>query len=64
MANIDFNPIAEVRHNREQLLEQHGGIDGLHQHMDAERQKLEKQGWQFITADEVMAKKQKSQSAV
>ena len=64
MANIDFNPIVEVRHNREQLLEQHGGIDGLHQHMESERQKLEKQGWQFITADEVRAKKQNSQSVV
>ena len=64
MANTDVNPIAEVRHNREQLLEKHGGIDGLHQHMQEERLKLEKQGWQFITANEVMAKKQKSQSAV
>ena len=53
----DINPIEETRHIREQLLEKHGSIANLHRHMDAERQKLENQGWQFVTAEEVLAKK-------
>jgi len=57
MINIGTNPIAEVRRNRELLLEKHGGIDGLHKHMDEERPKLEKQGWKFISVEEVLAKK-------
>ena len=57
MTYIDIDPIAEVRRNRELLLEKYGGLDGLHKHMDEERPELEKQGWQFITVDEVLAKK-------
>jgi hypothetical protein len=45
--------IAEVRKNREKLLEMYGGIDGLHKHMDEERPKLEEEGWHFV-ADEEM----------
>ena len=53
----NINPIEETRHNREHLLEKHGGIAGLHRHMDSERRRLESQGWQFITAEEILAKK-------
>ena len=51
------NPIAEVRRNRELLLAKHGGITGLHKHMDAEKPKLEKQGWCFVSIREILAKK-------
>ena len=61
MAYVKNNPITEVRHNREQLLEKYGGIDGLHQHMDAERPKLEAQGWKFVSVEEVLAKNRKMQ---
>jgi len=57
MTYIDTDPIAEVRRNRELLLEKYGGIDGLHKHMDEERPKLEAQGWKFITVEEVLARK-------
>ena len=57
MKYIDTDPVAEVRRNRELLLEKYGGIDGLHKHMDAERQEWEKRGWQFVTVEEVLAKK-------
>ena len=57
MAYTDINPVAEVRRNREWLLEKHGDIDGLHRHMDEDRRRLENQGWQFISAEEVRAKK-------
>ena len=52
-----IDPIAEVRRNRELLLKKHGGLDGLHDHMTKERPKLEEQGWKFISAEEVLARK-------
>ena len=57
MKYIDIDPVAEVRRNRELLLEKYGSIEGLHKHMDKERPELEKQGWKFITAEEILAKK-------
>ncbi|MDR2712427.1 MAG: hypothetical protein LBB91_04860 [Clostridiales bacterium] len=57
MIYIDNDPVAEVRRNRELLLEKYGGIDGLHKHMDEERPTLEKQGWKFISLEEVLARK-------
>ncbi|MCL2010483.1 MAG: hypothetical protein FWG71_08055 [Synergistaceae bacterium] len=57
MVCVDTNLVAEVRRNRELLLEKYGGIDGLHKHMDEERPKLEKQGWTFVSVEEVLAKK-------
>jgi len=40
--------VAEVRSNRELLLEQHGGIDGLHKYMAENKAKLEAEGWKFV----------------
>jgi hypothetical protein len=40
--------VASVRKNREELLEQFDGIEGLHKHMEEERPLLEKEGWVFI----------------
>ena len=57
MSYLDNDPIAEVRRNRELLLEEHGGIDGLHRHMELERPKLEQQGWKFATVEEILEKK-------
>jgi hypothetical protein len=51
-----YDPIiAEVRRNREKLLEIYGGIEGLHKHMDDERPQLEKEGWHFASAEEIAA---------
>jgi len=57
MTYIDVDPVAEVRRNRELLLERYGGIDGLHKHMEEERLELEKKGWTFISIEEVLMKK-------
>jgi hypothetical protein len=57
MMTTTINPIAEVRRNRELLLERHGGIEGLHRHMDEERPTLEKSGWKFVSIQEVLGKK-------
>jgi hypothetical protein len=51
----DIDPVEEVRRNRELLLEMYGGIEGLHKHMDEERPKLEKQGWKFLSDEEMNA---------
>jgi len=48
MSYIDTDIVAEVRRNREILLEQHGGIDGLHKYMDENKAKLEEEGWKFV----------------
>jgi hypothetical protein len=55
MKYIDDDPVDEVKRNQELLLEMYGGIEGLHKHMDEERPKLEKQGWKFLTEEEVDA---------
>ena len=57
MKYIDIDPVAEVRRNREILLEKHGGVEGLLKYMDEERPKLEKQGWKFLSLEEILAKK-------
>ena len=62
MTYIDIDYVAEVRRNRELLLEKHGGIDGLHKHMEEERPELEKQGWKFVSVEEVLAKKREHPS--
>jgi len=43
--------VAEIRKNREKLLEIYGGIRGLQKHMKEERHSLEKEGWQFVSAE-------------
>ncbi|GHT50165.1 MAG: hypothetical protein Ta2G_12870 [Termitinemataceae bacterium] len=49
--------ITEVRRNREELLEEYGGIEGLHKHMKEELPFLIQQGWKMVSAEEVAAKK-------
>ena len=62
MNYINIDPVAEVRRNRELLLEKYGGMDGLLKHMDEERPKLEAQGWRFVTPEEIRAKKHSQMS--
>ena len=54
---LGINPIEETRRNRERLLEMHGGIDGLHRYMESEQERWEREGWRFVTIEEVLAKK-------
>jgi hypothetical protein len=62
MKYLDTDPITEVRQNRELLLEIYGSIDGLHKHMDEERPKLEKQGWKFLSEEEMQNLRNRKQS--
>ena len=51
--------VAEVRHNREQLLELYGGFEKYLQHVDEERPRLEQEGWRFATEEELAALKKR-----
>jgi hypothetical protein len=55
----DFDPVEEVWRIRKELLEMYGGMEGLHKHMDEQRPRWEKEGWKFMTAEEVVALKKK-----
>jgi hypothetical protein len=58
MKNYYFHPpdpLEEVRRNRELLLEKYGGLEGLSKHLDEERPKWEKQGWKFLSEEEMAA---------
>ena len=63
MMYIDDDPVAEVRRNRELLLERHGGIEGLHKYMDEERPELEKRGWKFMSIEEILLRKRCAQTS-
>jgi hypothetical protein len=49
--------VAEVRQHRQELLEEYGGIDGYLRHQEVDRSRLEKEGWIFITPEEIIAKR-------
>jgi hypothetical protein len=58
MKYFDTDIVAEVRKTRENLLVKYGGIEGLPRHMEEERPRLEKEGWKFVTLEEVLAGKE------
>ncbi|MDR0868437.1 MAG: hypothetical protein LBP75_08215 [Planctomycetota bacterium] len=55
--------VEEVRRHRAELLEEYGGIEGYHKHLDEQRPRLEKEGWKFVTPEEVRARRQKFSAA-
>jgi hypothetical protein len=57
MNRVEDEIVAEVRRHRAELLEEYGGIEGLHKHMDEDRPRLEKEGWKFETPEEAEARK-------
>jgi hypothetical protein len=56
MKCLDTDIIAEVRQTRETLLEKYGGIDGYLKHLAEERPQLEKEGWKFVSIDEIRSR--------
>ena len=50
---VETTILMEVRENKAKLLEKYGGIDGLLKHLEAERPRLEKEGWQFADIEKV-----------
>ncbi|GHV27305.1 hypothetical protein AGMMS4952_08750 [Spirochaetia bacterium] len=64
MKCLDTDIIAEVRQNREALLEKYGGIEGYLKHLAEERPQLEKDGWKFVSIDEVPSRNHHLQTAL
>jgi hypothetical protein len=55
------DPVAEVHRIRAEMLEEYGGIEGLHKHMEEELPRLTAEGWKFLSHEEIEAlKKQPS----
>jgi hypothetical protein len=61
MNYYEEDPVAEVHRIRARLLEEYGGIDGYLRHIreDFSRERLERDGWRFVTAEEIAARRQK-----
>jgi hypothetical protein len=64
MKCLDTDIIAEVRQNRETLLEKYGGIEGYLKHLAEERPQLEKDDWKFVSIDEVPSRNRHQQTAL
>ena len=56
MTFFEDDIVDEVYRHRKELLEEYGGIDGLHKHMEEELPLLIKQGWKPVTVEEVAAR--------
>jgi hypothetical protein len=48
--------VVEVRKHRAELLEEFGGIEGYLDHIEADRLRLEREGWQFADMNEIHQK--------
>jgi hypothetical protein len=48
--------VEEVRRYREELQEEYGSAEKYNKHWDELRPRLEKEGWKFVTLEEVLAK--------
>ena len=53
MKYLDKDLVAEVRRNREDMLEEHGGFEKYTEYLSEQRPKLEAEGWRFATPDEI-----------
>jgi hypothetical protein len=47
MTYYEDDIVAEVRHNREELLLEHGGIEGYLKYLEEQHQRWEYQGFKF-----------------
>jgi len=48
----DTDLVAEVRRNREEMLEERGGYEGYTQYLAEQRPNLEAAGWYFASPDD------------
>ena len=56
--------VAEVRKHRAELLEEYGGIEGYLKHLEADRPRLEREGWQFVDIGELLQQKYTGQTTM
>jgi hypothetical protein len=57
MALYNDDVVAEVRQTRAQLLAEYGGMKGYLNHLAAEIPRWQRDGWEFTTIEETLAKK-------
>ncbi|GHU46519.1 hypothetical protein FACS1894200_00230 [Spirochaetia bacterium] len=48
--------VEEVRRHREELAEEYPTFEAYRKHCEERRPQLEKEGWKFVTLEEVLAK--------
>jgi len=49
--------LEEVRARKAHVVEKYGGWEKFMKHLDEDRPRLEKEGWRFVTKEEVAARK-------
>jgi hypothetical protein len=54
--------VTEVRKHRMELLEEYGGIVGYLKHIEADRPRLEHEGWRFVDMSEILKKKRTNEN--
>jgi hypothetical protein len=57
MKYVDTEVVAEVRKNREELLEEHGGIEGYLKYLQSQHSRWEAEGFRSVSFEEVQAQK-------
>jgi hypothetical protein len=63
MKYLDEDPVVEVHRIRVELLEEYGGIEGLHKHMAEDLPRLIKEGWKFLTPEEAATLRKRREMA-
>jgi predicted sulfurtransferase len=54
--------VTEVRKNREELLEEHGGIKGYLKYLQAQHSRWESEGFCFVSHEEVLRRQRQEES--
>jgi hypothetical protein len=63
MEYLDEDPVAEIHRIRTEIMNEFSSFEAWGKYLDAERPRLIKEGWNFITPEEAAARKQKPQNA-
>jgi hypothetical protein len=57
MNYLDEDPVAEIHRIRVGIMKEFGSFEAWGKYLDAERPRLIKEGWKFITPEEAAARK-------
>jgi hypothetical protein len=57
MNHYKDNIVAEVRKSREELLEEHGGIEGYLKYLQSQNSRWEAEGFKSVSLEEIQAQK-------
>jgi superoxide dismutase len=54
MKYLESDPVAEVHRIRAELMKEYGSFENWNKHLARERPRLEKEGWKFVTPEEMV----------